>query len=210
MRKDIEAEWDEIKIPAVLHETCKLGVRKAEREMKKNQKKTWIRRVSAAAAVFVVCLLIFNNNVVADMVKGFFKDIVRFDGAITGTAYEVGMDEIEIRCQEVIRRENDLNVILEVQIANPDQAPFPYIDSIQVGDLKISDSDGNKIEEMKFEADAAKAFIFNGEKVFIELNLRTDNYESENAYILDISTLYGHSKADAPLEIQGEWKVLIE
>lgn len=31
-----------------------------------------------------------------------------------------------------------------------------------------------------------------------------------DAFILDISTLYGHSKADAPLEIQGEWKVLIE
>ena len=31
-----------------------------------------------------------------------------------------------------------------------------------------------------------------------------------DAFILDISTLYGHSKVDAPLEIQGNWEIPLQ
>lgn len=97
MRNFIEGEFRSVEIPENLHERCCLGIQKAEGERTMKNKKTWMKRMSVAAAAFAVCVFAFNSSVIADTVRGMFRDIIRLDGVVTGTAYEVGVDEIQIQ-----------------------------------------------------------------------------------------------------------------
>ena len=200
-------EFDVIHIPDDLSKRCLMGVRKAELEMKKNKKKQWIRRMTTAAAAFVVCVLVFTQTTAADTVKGFFKDITRVDGAITGTAYEVGMDEIQIQCQGMEVHSEKITMNLQISFANAEQPPYSELAALQIGEGQILNEDGKIVYEIESEADMLQASDLESGSVCIGLDVDDSVFEKGQEYVLVIDTLYGHKKADAPLVIQGEWSI---
>ena len=207
MKRFIEDELNTIRIPDDLHRRCLAGVRKVEKEMKRKRKKQWFRRIATSAAVFAVCVLFFTQTTAADTVKGLFKDIMRADGAITGTAYEVGMDEIQIRYQETAVDSETLTFKIEAEFMNPDQVPYGELEALQIGEGQIFDEEGNIVYEIQLEANMLEASAIENGKVCLELNVSKSMLESGQNYTLKMYTLYGHKKADAPLYIYGEWEV---
>ena len=67
-----------------------------EKNMIKPKNITWLKRAGTIAAVLTICAV---TVVSAGAIKGFFKDVTRWDGAVVGTEYvnatkEIKMDEI--------------------------------------------------------------------------------------------------------------------
>lgn len=207
MKRFIEDELNTIRIPDDLHRRCLAGVRKAEKDMERKRKKQWLRRIATSAAAFAVCVMFFTQTTAADTIKGFFKDIMRVDGAITGTAYEVGMDEIQIRYQETAVDSETSTFKIEAELMNPDQVPYSELEALQIGEGQILDEEGNIVYEIQLEANMLEASAIENGKVFLELKVSRSVLESNQNYVLKIHTLYGHKKADAPLYIYGEWEV---
>lgn len=177
--------------------------------MKKNRKKQWIRRMTTVAAAFVVCVLVFTQTTAADTVKGFFKEITRPDGSITGTAYEVGMDEIQIQCQGIEAESEKITMNFQIFFANSEQLPYSELEALQIGKGQILDAEGKIVHEIGFEADMLQASGIENGTVCVKLETDASVFESEQNYVLIINTLYGHKKADAPLVMQGEWTIKI-
>ena len=79
-----------------------------------------------------------------------------------------------------------------------------------LGDFKIVDSLGNKINfkinnedknlvEVNNEDQSKRSFTGN-------IVINKNNSISSDKYTLIINSFYGHKKADAPIEIKGNWK----
>lgn len=209
MKSFIENEFQNVEIPRDLHDRCCLGIQKAEGEMYMKHKKSWIKRISATAAAFMVCLIVFNGSAIADTVKGMFQDIVGIDGAVTGTAYEVGVDEVLINCQGISMKENTMEVDFEITVSDLETAPFAFVENLQIGDLTILDKDGNTIAVISYPANLDESSPIENGKTSLHLIINSEELENCQNPTFKIQTLYGHSKADAPLEIRGDWNVEI-
>ena len=160
-----------------------------------NMKKFNIKTTIAVAAA-VLLIIAVRVTPFADSLGGYFKDIKRWDGAITGTKYENATNDIKIEVMEL----TSANVIpLELTFENPTQAPFPYIQEIEISDYKILDSNNKEITKEK-----SKGTVSDG-KVLVNLLLK-ENLKSGEQYTILIEKMYGLSKADAPLHITGYWE----
>lgn len=180
MNENFEKTLRELDIPASLHERCAMGARSAARA----QRTARLRQLTAAAAA-TVCVLALSMPSIADSLRGFFSDIVRYDGAITGTAYAPGGDEILVSVSDGA---------LEITFGMPDEIPFRLLEGLAV-DAHILAADGSEI-------------LFTGEAEI------TDGTTSlilpalpAGTYTLTVDSLKGLSKADAPLEIRGTWHI---
>ena len=213
MKKIIEKELGNIEIPKELNKISEKGIKKASLEMRRrNNINKYIKRVSAVAATFIlaITLITTSNSTLANSLKGFFKDITNRNGAITGTIYDESTEEIDIEISNVIK-DNELSVQLEVTFKDTNKAPYSSIEVLTLGDFKIVDSLGNKIN---FK-------INNEDKLLVEVNnenksirsfsgnliINNDSLNPNEKYTLIINSFYGHKKADAPIEIKGNWKV---
>lgn len=74
---------------------CKQG---KEKRMMRNEKNIKLEKPLIVTASLVVCFCLLGATVLAasGQLKGFFKDIVRWDGAVIGTSYEQATDEISL------------------------------------------------------------------------------------------------------------------
>ncbi len=88
--------------------------------------KSIIKRTVVIAAVLALCIITFTITPLANPIKGFFKDIIRFDGAITGTQYENATNEIKVDVLELTTENDNVIIPLELTFENPTEAPFPY------------------------------------------------------------------------------------
>ena len=89
LRKHAKTTKSVMQAPFDLNEEIK---NMEERTMSKP--KFTIQRTMAIAAVLTLCLVIVCMSPLASSIRGFFRDIVLFDGAITGTQYENATNEI--------------------------------------------------------------------------------------------------------------------
>ena len=178
-----------------------------ERTMSKP--KITMKKTLAIAAVLALCLVVVCMTPLANSIKGFFSDIVRFDGAITGTRYENATNDIKVEALELTYENGKIILPLELTFENSTEAPFSFIQEVAVSEYKILDSNNKEIIKTKLSAeDGDKGTVSNG-KVSVNLSLNDAKLKSGEEYAIVIEKMYGLSKADAPLHITGVWKCKI-
>jgi len=201
LRKHAETTKSVMQAPFALNEEIK---NMEARTMSKP--KFTIKRTMAIAAVLALCLVVVCMTPLASSIKGFFSDIVRFDGAITGTNYENATNDIKVDVLELTSENGNLNIPLGLTIQNPTEAPFPYIQEIAVSEYKILDNNNKEIVKTKLSAEDGDKGIISDGKVLIILSLDSKKIKSGEEYTIVIEKMYGLAKADAPLHITGTWK----
>ena len=168
--------------------------------------KITMKRNLAIAAVLALCIITVTMTPLANSIKGFFSDIVRFDGAITGTKYENATNDIKVDVLELTSENGNVIIPLDLTFENPTEAPFPDIQEVAVSEYKIFDSNNKEIIKTKLSAeDGDKGTVSDG-KVLVNLSLNDSKLKSGEEYTIVIDKMYGLSKADAPLHITGTWK----
>ncbi len=153
------------------------------------------RRPMVAVAALAICVCITGVTALAtsDKVKGYFKDIMRWDGAVIGTEYEQATDELELTIGNV-----DEGIHVEVKMVNPDVAPYGFFELFGISSYKIMDLNGNIIVE---GSDTGMAEIMDG-----VINLKIPcNDLPVGEYELVVDKMVGSAKADQPLELSGVW-----
>ena len=212
MKKIIEKELGNIEIPKELNKISERGIKKASLEMRRNNINKYIRRVSGVAATFIIAITLIatSNTALANSIKGFFKDITNRNGAVIGTVYDQATEEIDIEMAKGIIKDNEISMKVEVTFKDISKAPYNVIEALTLGDFKIVDSLGNKINfkindedknlvEVNNEDQSKRSFTGN-------IVINKNNSISSDKYTLIINSFYGHKKADAPIEIKGNWK----
>ena len=168
--------------------------------------KTTTKRTLAIAAVLALCLVTVCMTPLANSIRGFFSDIIRFDGAITGTQYENATNDIKVDVLDVTSENGNVIIPLELSFEHPTEAPFPYIQEVAVSEYKIVDSNNKDIIKTKVSAEDGEKGTINNGKVLVNLSLNDAKLKSGKEYTIVIEKMYGLSKADAPLHITGTWK----
>ena len=176
-----------------------------EKNMSRQTNKSWIRKPIAIAAVLALCIMTVTLTPIANSIKGFFKDIVRFDGAITGTEYTNATNDIKIDTLEINTENGQLILPLDITFENKTEAPFPYIQEIAVSEYKILDANNKEIAEKKNAVEESVKGTVSDGKVLVYVPL-DENLKENETYFIQIDKMYGLSKADAPLHITGTWK----
>ena len=175
-----------------------------ERTMSKP--KITMKRTLAIVAVLALCLVTVCMTPLASSIKGFFSNIIRFDGAITGTQYENATNDIKVDILELTSENGNIIIPLDLTFENPTEAPFPYIQEVAVSEYKIFDSNNKEIIKTKLSAeDGEKGSVTDG-KVLVKLSIDDAKFKSGEEYTIVIEKMYGLAKADAPLHITGTWK----
>lgn len=208
MKPIIEEKLDAIEIPENLHERCVAGAMKAKSEMEeRNMNKNQIKKTVAAAAVVLVCVLAVGNTTFADGIKGMFKDIVRFDGAVTGSEYVNATDEVRVTAGEVTVSDTEVYVPVEITFLNLEAAPFKYIEWVEVDAFEILNADGKVVVS---EKDASVVCSVNEGAANLSLSVEAGKIAVGETYTLIIESFEGCKKADAPLAVKGEWECTFE
>lgn len=164
---------------------------------KKNIKKFTVKPVATAAAL-ALCLCVTGISAMAatGKLEGFFKDIKRWDGAITGTVYEQASDEVEIdTCVEKDK------LVVTLKMLQPNEVPYSVLDNFGIEEYQIVDMEGNVI----MESSADMKMVPAGQSGIVEIEIPLDNVKS-GEYKLLVTKLIGGSKADQPLFLNGNWE----
>ena len=192
--KKLKEKLNEIEMPREMQERIMENcyMKMEEKKMSKVNKRTPM----AAAASFVVCLVLTGVTALAATGKlgGFFKDIVRWDGAVTGTTYDQATDEVELRITEVADA-----LTIEMTLLQPNAAPYSAFDVVGIGEYKVMDTNGKTV--LKGEA-TDSAEIAEG-KVTVQIPLE---HISGGKYKLVVTEMIGSKKADQPLVMSGNWE----
>ena len=174
-----------------------------EKDMVKPKNITWIKRFGTIAAVVTLCIM---TVVCANPIKGFFKDIMRWDGAIVGTEYINATNDLKITASEM-RSENG-NTILSLEIAfeNKNEAPFSFIQEIAIADFKILDRDSKEILVVSESIEESVKGTIKDGKVLIDLPIGEAKLNTNDKYFIVIDSIHGLAKAEQSLKINGTWK----
>lgn len=158
----------------------------------KNKKPMFQRPLTVVASVALcVCVVGVTALAASEKLQGFFKDVKRWNGAVTGTTYENATEEIKV---EVAVEGEIIEVSVEAQ--DPTKAPYGFFDILEIGAYEIVDDQGNAIDVSVEPApwDAGEATI----------EILAESLPS-GSYTLIISEFVGSAKADQPLPIRGNW-----
>ncbi len=165
-----------------------------------------VKRIFVIAAVLALCIITVTITPFASSMKGFFKDIVRFDGAIIGTRYENATNEIKVHAKDMVTENGSVVIPLELTFENSTEAPFAYIQEISVADYMMFDSTAGEIFRLESDPEySGKGNIIDG-KALINLSIHDVELKSGEEYTIVIEKMYGFKKADAPLHITGTWQ----
>ncbi len=177
-----------------------------EHVMHKPKSKRITKRMIAVAAVLTLCVVTVSVTPLANGVKGYFKDIIRFDGAITGTKYENATGDIQINVLEGTSQNGNSSIPLELTFVNPTEAPFPYIQELAMGEYEILDSTNKKIARVKLSPEEGDRGMVHGGKAAVQLPINEAELRKGEEYTIVIEKMYGLSKGDGPLHITGNWQ----
>ena len=168
------------------------------KNMSKPRNITWLKRVSTVAAVVTVCAI---TVVSAGAIKGMFKDVKRWDGAVIGTEYVNATNDIEMS----VNATKDEYISLDINFENQNEAPFAFIQEVAITDYKILDNNDKEVLEVNSTVEnGIKGNVENG-RILLELPTN-DKLNSNQNYKLVVNTIYGLAKADQPLKITGTWE----
>lgn len=170
-----------------------------------NKPKITIKRALVLVAVIALLSIAVTMITLANPIKGFFSDIIRFDGAVTGTQYENATNDIKVEAVESTSEKRNI-ISLSLTFENPTEAPFSFIEEVAVSEYKILDSKNNEIIKTKLSAEGGDKGTVSDGKVLVNLSLNDAKLKSGEEYTIVIDKMYGLSKADAPLHITGTWR----
>lgn len=170
---------------------CKLEISQTRKDsiMKKNK---MFKRPAAVFATMAICLSLSVTALAATgVLKGFFQDVKRPDGAVVGTTYEQATDEITIELTV-----NDDVLTIETSFTGKD----PFIaEELGLGDYMIVDGNGKIVKE---GTSTGYAEIIDGHatmKIYM-------NDVEDGSYKLKINSFIATKKADQPLTVYGNWE----
>ena len=177
----------------------KTEINKVEgKNMSKPKNIIWLKRASTVAAVVTICAV---TVVSAGAIKGMFKDVKRWDGAVVGTEYVNATNDIEMNISET----KDEYISLDINFENPNEAPFAFIQEVAITDYKVLDNNDKEVLEVNSTVEnGIKGKVENG-RVLVELPTE-DKLNTNQDYKIVIDTIYGLAKADQPLKITGTWE----
>ena len=174
--------------------------------MSKPKSRITMKRTVAIAAVLALCIITVTMTPLANSIRGFFSDIIRFDGAITGTQYENATKDIKIDVLELTSENGNIIIPLNITFENPNEAPFAYIQEIAVADYMVLDETTGEILKLEcYPEYSGKGTIKDG-KAVVNLSIDDAKLKSGEEYTIVIEKMYGLAKADAPLHITGLWE----
>lgn len=190
--------YDDLKISArkivMSNETKEELIKNCEKitEVKNMDKKKTIVKRAVVIAIVSVCLCC---TAAGAAYHGFFKDIIRYDGAVVGTKYEQATNEIKVS----ITADHE-EIIVVAEAVDPSAIPYVTFDNMKLNDYQIIDKNGKiVIDNLSIEvSDYADGKA--------EMIIPFQNFDNGD-YKLIISSFLGESKGDQPLVISGEWEV---
>ncbi len=161
---------------------------------------------AAMAACILGCAAMVCLPTAARSLKGYFQDVLRWDGAVTGLMYQEGADEITICVVDTVSENGTLTLPLQIQLPDTEEPPFGprYIRRITLGDYRITDASGREICSSSGRQDSASG-ILEEHKALAGLLLEREKFTSGH-YVLEITSVYALQKAEQPLEIKGHWE----
>lgn len=158
-------------------------------------------RFRRPAAIILILCLCFTAAAAAAGHRGFFSDIIRWDGAVTGTKYEEASEEINVSA--VIDAEAG-ELVVTAELLCPDTAPYSEIEKLEISDSRIENAAGDILSE---DPDFSAADIVDGTaEIRIPFDRGTIISSGSGEYTLKIDAFTGSKKADQPLEITGTWE----
>ena len=116
-KNELEKKVKEIKMPKEMQERI---IRTCYKEMEENTMKKCFKKPMVAVATVALGLCLTGITALASTGKleGFFKDIIRWDGAVIGTSYEQATEEVELNIVDVAQQ-----LTVELTILHSDVAP---------------------------------------------------------------------------------------
>ena len=166
-----------------------------EHTMNKQKNHSFIRKPAAVFAALTVCLTLSVTVLATNgELKGYFRDIMNFTGAIVDTSYEQATDEIRM---DVTVNSYELTVLATFVDAN--KLPYRNSELLGIAEYKIVNLDGKVVKE---GATNQSSPVLNGQSaMIIDLN----DIEA-GSYKLVVNTFVSEKKADQPLNINGVWE----
>ena len=169
---------------------CKLEISQTRKVS--NMKKNTFKRPAAVFAAMAICLSLSISAMAASgMLKGFFQDIKRPDGAVIGTTYEQATDEIAIKL-------NVIDDVLAVEASFAGKALFEA-EELALGSYKIVDGNGKIVKEGTSTGHSEIADGCTTIKIYIA-------DVEDGSYKLVINSFIATKKADQPLTVNGNWE----
>lgn len=166
-----------------------------ETVMKTNQKRTIFRKPAAALAALAILLSLAVTAVAAPgILKGRFRDIKDWRGAVVGTSYEQATDEIAV---SVTVNGNALTV--HAVIADPNMAPYVYAERMGIAQYRIESEKGKTVQK----GTAESVETMNGTAA---VTIPLDGLESGSYNLILTAFFITENKADQPLNINGNWE----
>ena len=169
---------------------CKLRISQTGKDsiMKKNK---MFKKPATVFAAMAICLSLSVTALAATgVLKGFFQDVKRPDGAIIGTTYEQATDEITLKVTV-----EDETLIAVASFTG--KAPF-IAEEMGIGDYQIVDGSGKVVKDGSY---TEYAKIIDGQT---EIKIDISDI-ADGSYKLIVNSFVAYSKADQPLPVSGEW-----
>jgi len=190
LRKELEAV-KQIEMPKEIQERI---IRNCVR--KEEKKHMSFKKIMTIAASLVLCLCVTGVTALAasGKLEGYFKDIIGWNGAVTGTSYEQATDELEISITEVSEE-----LVVEVKMLKAEEAPYRYFELFGINTYEIRDNQNNVI----LKGTASEMVGITDGKACINLPV---NSLLNGDYKLLVTEFVGSSKADQPLVVNGTWE----
>lgn len=198
--ENLKSATQEITMPEemkrrIAHNCKRQFVNTMEEHAVKNRKNnSFFKKPVAVFAVLAVCLsLSVTALAAAGTLKGFFRDITNWQGAVVGTSYEQASDEIVVN----VTANGEVLTVLATFV-DPQIFPYREVEKLGIASYRIVDTNSKTVSE----GAAASAEVFNG---CTEISIQLDDLDS-GSYRLMISAFVGEKKAEQPLNINGNWE----
>lgn len=153
-----------------------------------------LSRVAVAAIGLCACLTGVSVLAATGTLKGIFKDVFGWDGAVVGTVYESVGNEITAN---VVAGSDSMDV--SIVFTDPTVVPFSEMEKLGIGKYVIQNSDG---ETVKSGDSTELTDIYDGITIISISGIELEKGD----YRLVITELVGGKKADQNLSITGNWE----
>jgi len=154
-----------------------------------------MRKTAAVALALAVCLSLTVAAVAApNALKGFFRDVTDWRGAVVGTSYEQASDEIRMNVSV-----NGEELMVLASFVDPQMAPYRYVEQLGIADYRIVDAAGKTVKEGAAES----VEVINGQAA---IPIPLSGLDS-GSYKLIVTAFVADSKAEQPLPISGNWEM---
>lgn len=167
-------------------------IREFEKRTGKKKSRRWI-----GALVIPAVLAMMGTGVYAASENGFFRDKTNMFGTVTGLTYENATAEIGV---SAVYADNAVNVTLD--FLKPNVPPYTGIETIRLygKNMTLTGASG-EIDCTGFDTEPANITTDKATLVIPTGTLQAGTYQ------LTLNAFTGEKKADAPLDILGNWNV---